>query len=59
MYLNAYQKYVEELVNEYESLLISQLLKAVNSKFGIELPNINGYVEQMCYYDDYEKRTLW
>ena len=53
--MNAYQKYVEELVNEYESLLISQLLKAVNSKFGIELPNINGYVEQMCYYDDYEK----
>ena len=55
MYLNAYQKYVEELVNEYESLLISQILKAVNGKFGIELPNINDYIEQMCHYDDYEK----
>ena len=55
MYMNAYQKYVEELVDEYESLLISQLLKAVNNKFGIELPNINDYVEQMCHYGDYVK----
>ena len=37
MYLNAYQRYVEELIGEYESLLLSQLLNAVNFKFGIEL----------------------
>ena len=36
MYLNAYQRYVEELIGEYESLLLSQLLKAVNFKFEIE-----------------------
>lgn len=55
MYLNAYQRYVEELLNEYESLLISQLLRAVNSKFQIELPNIDDYVKQMCHYGDYFK----
>lgn len=54
MYLNAYQKYVEELIGEYESLLLSQLLKAVNHKFGIELPSIEDYARQMCYYGNYK-----
>lgn len=54
MYLNAYQRYVEELIGEYESLLLSQLLNAVNFKFGIELPSIEDYAKQMCYYGDYK-----
>ena len=54
MYLNAYQRYVEELIGEYESLLLSQLLYAVNFKFGIELPSIEDYARQMCYYGDYK-----
>ena len=54
MYLNAYQRYVEELICEYESLLLSQLLYAVNFKFGIELPSIEDYARQMCYYGDYK-----
>lgn len=53
MYLNAYQKYMEELTEEYGSLLISQLLKAVNGKFSVELPNLDGYVGQMCRFGDY------
>ena len=54
MYLNAYQRYVEELIGEYESLLLSQLLNAVNFKIGIELPSIEDYARQMCYYGDYK-----
>ena len=54
MYLNAYQRYVEELIGEYESLLLSQLLNAVNFKLGIELTSIEDYARQMCYYGDYK-----
>lgn len=54
MYLNAYQKYFEELIEEYESLLLSQLLRAVNIKFGTELPDITGYAKQMCEFGCYK-----
>lgn len=45
MYLNAYQKYMEELLDEYDSLLLSQLLKAVNNKFGAKLQGIDDYAK--------------
>ena len=54
MYLNAYQKYMEELLDEYDSLLLSQLLKAVNNKFGAKLQGIDDYAKQMCHYGDYK-----
>ena len=54
MYLNAYQKYMEELLDEYDSLLLSQLLKAVNNKFGAKLQGIDDYAKQMCRYGDYK-----
>lgn len=58
MYMNAYQKYIEELLEEYGPLLQRQLLTMVNHKFRIELPNLDGYAEQMCYYGDYEKYAI-
>ncbi len=55
MYLNAYQKYIDELLDEYGGLLISQLLVMVNFKFGAELENLDGFISQMVRYGDYEK----
>ena len=55
MYMNAYQQYIAELLDEYGALLSRQLQAAVNHKFTVELPNIDGYAAQMCRYGDYEK----
>ena len=55
MYMNAYQQYIAELLDEYGALLSRQLLVAVNHKFAAELPNIDGYAAQMCRYGDYAK----
>ena len=55
MFMNAYQQYIAELLDEYGALLSRQLLAAVNHKFAVELPNIDGYAAQMCRYGDYEK----
>ena len=55
MFMNAYQKYISELLSEYGSLLKSQLLKLVNHKFKCALPNLNGYVSQLCRFADFEE----
>ena len=55
MYMNAFQQYIAELLDEYDTLLSRQLLAAVNFKFKLELPNIDGYTMQMCRYGDYAK----
>ncbi len=55
MYLNAYQKYIAELLCEYETLLCRQLLTAVNAKFDVSLKDLNGYTDQMCSYSEYKK----
>lgn len=55
MFMNAYQKYITELIGEYGSLLKSQLLKLVNHKFKCNLPNLNGYINQLCRFDDFEE----
>ena len=55
MFMNSYQQYISELLDEYGALLSRQLLAAVNHKFAVELPNIDGYAAQMCRYGDYEK----
>ena len=55
MFMNAYQQYIAELLDEYGELLSRQLLAAVNHKFAVELPNIDGYGAQMCRYGDYAK----
>ena len=54
-FMNAFQQYIAELLDEYGALLSRQLLAAVNHKFAVELPNIDGYAAQMCRYGDYEK----
>jgi len=54
MYLNDCQRYMEELVDEYSSLLLSQLLKAVNHKFGLNLRNLNRYANQMRVHGCYQ-----
>ena len=55
MILNQYQKYIDELMNEYGPLNVRQLLSMVNAKFKIKLPNIDNYIEQMQRYYDYER----
>ena len=55
MFLNPYQKYIDELINEYGPLQIRQLLLMVNEKFKTLFPNLDGYVAQMERYSDYER----
>ncbi len=54
MYLNSYQEYIKILIAEYGTLLIRQLLQMINFKFDKEKESIDGYVSQMCRFDDYE-----
>ena len=53
MFFNAYQKYIAELIDEYGSLLKSQLLRLVNQKFNAGLANLDGYIMQMCCFADF------
>lgn len=55
MYLNAYQKYIDELIDEYGALLERQLLMMVNTKFNTTLKNISSYTQQMCTFSDFKK----
>ncbi len=53
MFFNAYQKYMAELIDEYGSLLKSQLLRMVNQKFHVRLASLDGYIAQMCRFSDF------
>lgn len=55
MYLNAYQKYIDELIDEYGALLERQLLMMVNARFKTALKNISSYTQQMCTFSDFKK----
>ncbi|MBS7297659.1 MAG: hypothetical protein KIG65_01100 [Eubacteriales bacterium] len=55
MFLNPYQKYIDELINEYGPLQMRQLLVMVNSKFKSRFPNLDKYIAQMERYYDYER----
>ena len=55
MYLNAYQKYIDGLIDEYGALLERQLMAMVNNKFNINLKNISAYTQQMCSFSDFKK----
>lgn len=57
MYLNAYQKYMDELIDEYGALLERQLLAMVNAKFKTTLKNISSYTQQMCTFSDFKKTS--
>lgn len=57
MFFNAYQKYIAELIDEYGSLLKSQLLQMVNEQFHVRLPNLDGYIVQMCRFADFAELT--
>lgn len=57
MYLNAYQQYAAELIDEYGALLCRQILAAINHRFGVALATFDGYAAQMCRYGDYEMKT--
>ena len=55
MFLNPYQKYIDELINEYGPLQMRQLVLMVNAKFKTQFPNLDGYVAQMERYYGYER----
>lgn len=55
MFLNPYQKFIDELINEYGPLQMRQLLLMVNEKFKTVFQNLDGYVAQMERYSDYER----
>lgn len=53
MYLNAYQKCIERLIDEYGCLSKPQLLCLVNAELGGHLPQLDGFIAQMCRYGDF------
>ncbi len=55
MYMNACQKYIAELLDEYGPLLDRQLLAMVNFKFSTKLTTLDGYISQMCRFSDFIK----
>ena len=55
MYMNACQKYIAELLDEYGPLLVRQLLAMVNFKFSTKLTTLDGYISQMCRFSDFIK----
>ena len=55
MYMNSFQKRIALLIDEYGGLTKKQLLAIVNAEFGSGLPNLDGYIKQMCKFDDYEE----
>ena len=55
MFLNPYQKYIDELINEYGPLYMRQLVNLVNAKFKTRFATLNGYVAQMERYYYYER----
>lgn len=55
MYMNQYQKQIARLIDEYGSLTKSQLLLLVNAELGTHIPNLDGYISQMCHFTDYEE----
>ena len=54
MYLNLYQKYILELLAEYDGLLVRQLEALVKHFKEPHLYNINGYLEQLRRFDKIE-----
>lgn len=55
MYMNAFQKQIAFLIDEYGGLTKNQLLAIINAEFGSKLPNLDGYIGQMCRFGDYEE----
>ena len=53
--MNSCQKYIAELIDEYDSLLERQIMTMINHKFNVNLTTIEGYVSQMCQFGDYIK----
>ena len=53
MYMNPYQRYIRDLLNEYGSLLKRQLLQMVNFRFNTNFKDIESYTHQMCSFADY------
>lgn len=57
--MNIFQRYIKELLDEFGPLLQHQLEELVRHKTGIPLPNLDGYISQMCQFDDYVKTELY
>lgn len=51
--MNQYQKQIARLIDEYKCLTKRQLLLMVNKELGTNIPNLNGYIAQMCRFGDY------
>ena len=58
MYLNVFQRYMKELIDEYGPLLKRQLLIMVNFHIGSRLKNIDGYAFQMCQFGNFQTGRL-
>ncbi len=54
MYRNHFQEYIASLLEEYGALQKRQIQQMVNYEFNTHLPNIDGYVAQMCRYDEFD-----
>ena len=53
--MNQYQKQIARLIDEYGCLTKRQLLLLVNAELGTHIPNLDGYISQMCRFADYEE----
>ena len=58
VFLNPYQKYIDELISEYGPLPIRQLVSLVNSKFRTNFTDLDRYVMQMIKYYDYQRAGM-
>ena len=55
MYMNRFQKYIDELITTFGPLLKRQLLVLVNHRFNTSKPTLDGYIKQMCSFSDYKE----
>ncbi len=58
MYLNLYQRCIKVLLDEFGPLYQRQLEALVRRKVNGYFKNLDGYIDQMCRYGDYEKLEL-
>lgn len=56
MYLNAYQRYMISLVKEYGPLKQRQIEYMANLHFERKLPNLDGYIRQLCQFGDFQRQ---
>ena len=58
MYLNLYQRCVKALLDEFGPMYQRQLEALVRRKVNDYFRDLDGYIEQMCQFGDYERLEL-